>query len=168
MNQIRYGETWINTNDFRGPTGNEYLNLLKESGFIPYAGDDSTCGIENEFQTAVSGKNSNVDLPAYIRESNYLRNLIKRINRGDLSGKALSGLMEYLDANDKQIWENSWVRFPRNTLSCFAESVFRHDIKQDKSMPAGPDRRDSDTFIKRQEAGISQDTGELHVKTRTG
>lgn len=150
MNQIRHGETWINSNDFQGSAGSEFFNSLKESGFIPYAADDSTCGIENEFQTAVSGKSTDVDLPGYIRESNYLKNLVKRINRGDLSEKSLGGLKEYLDANDKGIWENSWVRFPRNTLSGFADSVFRQDLKHDKSRPSGPDRKDAESFIIRE------------------
>ena len=43
---------------------------------VPYSGADITCGIENEFQTAVSGRSSDVDLPLYISESNYLKNLI--------------------------------------------------------------------------------------------
>ncbi len=147
MNRISNRGSWKDIFDSGNSGPTEFLDSLKSAGFIPYSGDDSTCGIENEFQTAVSGKNSDVDLPRSIKESNYLKNLIKRINRGDLSVKSSDGLLEYLDRNEKGIWENSWVRFPRNTLSGFAESVFRHDLKQDKSKPAGPDRNDADSFI---------------------
>jgi hypothetical protein len=152
MNRINDSSSaaWKNIYDFQEAGSAQFLDSLKSSGFIPYAGDDATCGIENEFQTAVSGKNSDVDLPRYINESNYLKNLIKRIGRGDLKAKSFDGLNEYLDENEKGIWENSWVRFPRNTLSSFAESVLRHDLKQDKGIPSGPDRKDAENFLIRE------------------
>lgn len=151
MNRISINAAWKNKLDSHNSGEPVFLDFIKAEGFIPYAGNDATCGIENEFQTAVSGRSSDVDLPRYINESNYLKNLMKRISRGDLSAKASNGLREYIDENDKNIWENSWVRFPRNTLSGFADSILRHDLKQDKSCPAGPDRKDAESFIIREE-----------------
>lgn len=147
MNRVSERTANNNMNDFSESINFKFIDSLKSTGFIPYAGDDSTCGIENEFQTVVSGKSSDIDLARYISESNYLKNLVKRVSRGDAGSKRLEGLMEYLDNNEKGIWENSWVRFPRNTLSAYAESVFQHDLKQDKSSPSGPDRKDSATFL---------------------
>lgn len=147
MNRISNNAIWKHENNFQEIAISPFFNSIKSSGFIPYTGSDVTCGIENEFQTAVSGKSSDVDLPKYINESNYLKNLIKRIERGDLSTRSSDGLKEYIDENEKSIWENSWVRFPRNTLSPFAESVLQNDLKRDKSKPSGPDRKDKDSFI---------------------
>ena len=147
MNRVNNSAALKNTCDLHCQGGTSIPDFMKVEGFIPYSGDDTTCGIENEFQTAVSGKSSDVDLPKYINESNYLKNLIKRIERGDLNAKSFDGLREYLDENEKGIWENSWVRFPRNTLSGFAESVLQHDLKQDKSLPSGPDRKDKESFL---------------------
>ena len=96
MNRISNNFEWKNARDIPGDGIYPELGFLKSSGFIPYAGDDVTCGIENEFQTAVSGKSTDVDLPKYINESNYLKNLLKRTARGDLSIKSFSALREYL------------------------------------------------------------------------
>jgi len=150
MNRISNNLLWSNVSNIQEIGALPFPEYLKLTGFIPYTGDDVTCGIENEFQTAVSGKSSDVDLPKYINGSNYLKNLIKRIGRGDLSAKSSDGLREYLDENEKGIWENSWVRFPQNTLSGFADSVLRHDLKQDKSNPSGPDRKDAGDFVIRE------------------
>ncbi len=147
MNRINNNVESKQSYGFKEGGPGSFLNSLKASGFIPYSGDDTSCGIENEFQTAVKGKSSDVDLPRYINESNYLKNLLKRIERGDLNAKSSDGLREYLDENEKDIWENSWVRFPRNTLSRFAESVLQHDLKEDKSCPGGPDRKDTENFL---------------------
>jgi hypothetical protein len=151
MNRINNNTALKNLYNLHDQGGILLPEFMKSGGFIPYSGDDATCGIENEFQTAVSGKSADVDLPRYINESNYLKNLIKRIERGDLRATAFDGLREYLDENEKGIWENSWVRFPRNTLSGYAESVFQHDLKEDKAIPSGPDRKDRDSFVIRED-----------------
>ena len=150
MNRISNNSPWQHSGNYQDIRASSFFNSIKSCGFIPFTGDDATCGIENEFQTAVSGKSTDVDLPRYINESNYLKNLVKRIERGDLSTKSFNGLREYLDENEKCIWENSWVRFPKNTLSSFADSVFEHDLKHDKSNPLSPDRKDRESFIIRE------------------
>ncbi len=146
MNNINYNirETHI-LGDFR-----KSLGIADDSGVcpgnIPYTGNDATCGIENEFQTSIKGNSPDVDLSIYIRESRYLRNLVKRAERGDLPGKSIAGIMEFLDENRNGIWENSWVRFPRNTLSNYADSIFRSDLRSDKCNPVSPERSDAWKF----------------------
>lgn len=141
-NNIRETHT---LNDFRKSLGISDNGDIS-TGKIPYTGEDITCGIENEFQTAIKGISSDVDLSIYIRESRYLRNLIKRAERGDLSGKTIAEITEFLDENRSGIWENSWVRFPRNLLSRYADSLFRSDLRSDKSNPSSPERNDAAKF----------------------
>lgn len=114
---------------------------------IPYCGGGVTCGIENEFQTAVSGRPGDVDLPIYITDSSYLKNLEKRVARGDASRKNFSRLMTFLENNSTGLWENSWVRFPASSLSRYAATVFDDDLKADKSIASSPPRGDRDRFL---------------------
>jgi hypothetical protein len=146
MNNINHNIREVHTvNEFRNSLG------LREAGGIdpekiPYTGEDVTCGIENEFQTAVRGRSGDVDLAISIRESRYLRNLMKRSERGDLPGKRIEEISEFIDDNRSGIWENSWVRFPRNTLSRYADNVFRGDLKSDKGKPDSGERLDAKNF----------------------
>ena len=82
----------------------------------PFSGIDTTVGVENEFQVAVEGKRSDVDLTIAVVESNYYRNLTLRARRGDLSPHLLNELNGFLDDQQNRIWENSWVRFPRHLV----------------------------------------------------
>ncbi|HOP64306.1 MAG TPA: hypothetical protein PK358_01525 [Spirochaetota bacterium] len=147
MNKINYniGERGF-IDEFRKSLGITDDGLVSPDS-IPYAGSDSTCGIENEFQTAVKGSPADVDLAIYIRESGYLRNLIRRAERGDLPWKRVREITGFLEENRTGIWENSWVRFPRNLLSLYAESVFRSDIRADKKNPDSPERGDVKSFV---------------------
>jgi len=116
-------------------------------GVIPFTGEDVTAGLENEFQTSVLGKKDNVDLPCYIENSNFLKNMIRRIGRGDASRSNYDGIMDYLNNNEKGVWENSWVRFPLNRLSPYATRVLQHDMLKDKSAPGIGNRSDVENFI---------------------
>ena len=117
---------------------------------LPFAPDDVTAGSENEYQTAVLGTTKHVDLPITLETSNFYKNLIKRTWRkgpapakaGGHSKRGKSELEFYLAHESNDVWENSWVRFPRRTLGPFAGQVLQHDLLADKRNPAGPPRRD--------------------------
>jgi len=112
---------------------------------IPFSSDDTTAGAENEFQTAVLASSDNADLSISIKNSNYYKNLAKRVASGDTSKTLFSDLEEFL-GNPEKVWENSWVRFPINVLTPFARKVFRKDMLANKCDPWGPKRSDADKF----------------------
>ena len=129
------------------------INLESREKFIlnlPFAPGDATAGTENELQTSVFGERERVDLPISIEQSNYLKNLIRRAERGETSGRLIDRLDDYLDDNNEKVWENSWVRFPRSSLSAYADRIFEKDLLADKQNPSGPKRSDCArfTFIK--------------------
>ena len=113
----------------------------------PFFGTDTTVGVENEFQVAVEGKKEDADLALAIIESNYYKNLTRRAGRGDLSPHVLSDLDAFLGEQQEQIWENSWVRFPKGLLGAYATSILSHDLLADKAKPQGPMRQDVDRFL---------------------
>jgi len=113
---------------------------------IPFSLNDTTVGAENEFQTVVKGSNDQVDLPLYIKASNYYKNIQKQSAAGDTSRKLMDSLEAYLSDHSENIWENSWVRFPRSVLSPYAQSVFSQDILADKTNATGPKRKDLSRF----------------------
>lgn len=146
MNNINHNIREVQiTGDFRNALGFVEGEAL-HAGKIPYSAGDVSCGIENEFQTAVNGRSGDVDLAIYIKESRYLKNLIKRSERGDLPGNRINEIREFIDDNRSGIWENSWVRFPRKTLSRYADAVFRRDLKSDKRKPESGERIDAENF----------------------
>ncbi len=98
-------------------------------------------------QAAVIGRATDVDLPLTIRASNYYSNSLRRAARGDMSGRVLARLDDYLEAHGQTVWENSWVRFPREYLSAFAEQIFEHDLQSNKSVPGSPPRSDRGDFL---------------------
>ncbi|HOJ70677.1 MAG TPA: hypothetical protein PLR38_02435 [Syntrophorhabdaceae bacterium] len=114
---------------------------------LPFSLGDVTAGVENEFQTIVEGKRNSVDLPIVIEESSYYKNLIRRIKTGDASKKIISELDRYLQNNKDNIWENSWVRFPRKTLGKNLDMILDYDLKANKNKPYEGKRSDWDKFI---------------------
>lgn len=117
------------------------------TGSLPFAPSDATVGVENELQTAVAGDPDHADLPLYIKDSNYFKNIIKRTLSGDTPRKAVASLESYLNENADHIWENSWVRFPRAVLTPNAQKVFDQDIRSDKIAPNSPVRKDCQRFL---------------------
>lgn len=93
---------------------------------------DITFGTETELQAAVKGSRRFVDLPLAIENSNYFFNIARRIERGDAPRKLILGLEKYLSGNENNMWENSFVCFPRACLSAFADDVFKNDLLADK------------------------------------
>ncbi len=114
---------------------------------LPFSSEDGTAGVENEFQAAVLGKKDDLDLAQTIEDSNYYKNMVRRAESGDISRKKIEALNEYLNQSPDNVWENSWVRFPRKTLNSFSNLVFKADLKSDKTCPGSGNRTDADHFI---------------------
>jgi hypothetical protein len=114
---------------------------------LPFSLNDTTAGSENELQVAVEGTADNVDLPLTIKESNYFRNIIRRASSGVGPKKVISELERFLNDNPEQIWENSWVRLPREALSRSAYNLFISDLRSDKKNYHSPPRSDKGRFI---------------------
>ena len=85
---------------------------------------DTTAGSESEMQTVVIGNKNDVDLPLFIEQSNYFTNTKRRAKAGDTSRKVMTDLEQYLNMNTEGVWENSWVRFPRDKMGDLAEDYF--------------------------------------------
>ncbi|MGD9948732.1 MAG: hypothetical protein AB7U29_09660 [Desulfobulbus sp.] len=122
-------------------------HFLAQQNEFPFSSADTTVGVENEFQVAVEGGKTEVDLAITLVESNYYKNLQARAGRGDLSPHQLAELNGFLDEEKDCIWENSWVRFPRRLLSGYAASILKQDLLADKADPQGPTRQDIDQFL---------------------
>ena len=114
---------------------------------LPFSGSDATAGAENELQAVVLGEKGDVDLPITIEESNYYKNILKRVKAGETPRRAVADLERYLHDQKEKVWENSWVRFPRSLLSPFANQTLEHDLLQDKAQSSGPRRQDAQNFL---------------------
>jgi hypothetical protein len=88
-----------------------------------------------------------VDLAVTIETSNYFNNILKRTAAGESPRKVVGKLEQYLARAPQDVWENSWVRFPRRVLSAFAERVLALDLRADTSVPDGPLRGDLGKFV---------------------
>ena len=117
------------------------------AGDLPYVLSDVTMGCENELQCAVSGPKEDVDLPCCITESNYFQNILNRAAAGETPAKVIRAFEAHIQQNPENIWENSWVRFPRRVLNDYAAGIFDHDLLLDKTDPAGPQRPDISRFM---------------------
>jgi hypothetical protein len=114
---------------------------------LPFTPKDTTIGSENEYQTAVIGSCDRVDLACEIGESSYFKNLKQRTLRGDTPRCTVTALETFLTQNEELIWENSWVRLPRHSLSSYAEAVFQGDLKADKCQTDSKIRSDACNFF---------------------
>lgn len=114
---------------------------------LPFLNDDVTAGAENELQAVVAGTRGEVDLPASITESNYFANILRRARAGDTSARLAGSLEAFLQENRDQVWENSWLRFPRRRLGAAAEALLREDLLADKSCPEKGPRNDAARFV---------------------
>ena len=109
---------------------------------LPFTGNDITAGSETELQAVVVGSRGQVDLPQQIEASRFFANLQRRTRSGETPEKLLLELQDFLSGQDNQIWENSWVRFPRRRLSSFAEKVLSRDLLANKKSPQEGNRKD--------------------------
>jgi len=113
---------------------------------LPFSADDITAGSENEYQAAVLGSKEHVDLPLTLETSNFYKNIVNGSTRRGTK-RVATELEKYLENNTTNIWENSWVRFPRRALSHFANQVLAYDLLANKKESAGPCRQDVATFL---------------------
>lgn len=120
---------------------------------LPFSLNDVTAGSESELQAVVCGAKEDVDLPLIIEQSNFFANMMKRAAAGETPRKVVADLERFLADNPSQVWENSWVRFPRQNLSRFAHDVFEKDLLADKKNPASGKRADADRFMFRDPSG---------------
>src|SRR5262245_19797553 len=107
--------------------GSSELRLSKLDS-IPFGPADVTAGTENELQAIVIGSRTTVDLPVTIERSKYFANIARRVAHGEASRKLLRDLNQFLNDNPEQVWENSWVRFPRTHLSPMASRLLDQDL----------------------------------------
>lgn len=113
---------------------------------VPFGPGDVTAGAENEWMAAVRGPSDCVDLPMQLRESNYVRNLQRRVAAGDASPRLMLAIESYLDRKPDDVWENSWVCFPIDRLSPHARAVLEEDFYADKRHRTGQ-RGDMHRFV---------------------
>ena len=116
------------------------------AGMLPFSPGDTTAGSESELQAVVAGRKEEVDLPNTIEQSNYFANILKRAAAGEAPQRLITDLERFLSSNTENVWENSWVRFPRRMLSPFAETVIEHDLRAVKSDPRSGPRSDAHRF----------------------
>nr|WP_320050942.1 hypothetical protein [uncultured Desulfuromonas sp.] len=102
---------------------------------LPFADGDVTAGSESELQAVVVGSAKDVDLPQTIEQSRFFANMIKRAQSGETPEKQVEGLRDFISDHGQQVWENSWVRFNRSTLSRYALNVLERDFLADKKRP---------------------------------
>jgi hypothetical protein len=113
---------------------------------LPFAVGDATAGTENELQAIVIGKRNIVDLPVSIERSKYYANVARRVACDEAPRDLIRELEEFLAGNQDRTWDNSWVRFPRNSLSAFANQLFDQDLAGRKDS-GGVARSDRDKFV---------------------
>ncbi|GAB6270946.1 MAG: hypothetical protein STSR0003_07860 [Smithella sp.] len=131
--------------------GVKYDRLGLNVGSLPFAPLDTTGGSESEIQTAVVGKKSDVDLSIFIEQSNYFANTKRRAKSGDTSRKVMTDLEQYLNMNTEGVWENSWVRFPRDKMGELARAIVQNDLLADKANLFAGQRSDINRFIFKQD-----------------
>jgi len=118
---------------------------------LPFAPGDTTARSEAELQAIVIGSRNSVDLPLTIEQSNYFADMLRRTATGDTRKRMVTDLEKFLNTNEEEVWENSWVRFPRRLLSSLSEEVLRRDLLSDKEDPGKGSRLDVTKFLFRNE-----------------
>jgi hypothetical protein len=86
---------------------------------LPFSAGDVTAGSEDELQAVVIGGSETCDLPITIRNSRFFRNIARRSASGVAPERTLNDLQLFLN-DSRNVWENSWVRFPARKLSTHA------------------------------------------------
>jgi hypothetical protein len=114
---------------------------------LPFSVGDVTAGSENEYQAVVIGPKHSVDLAISLEASNFFKNLVKRAQSEKHTKRLLQELQTFLNHASHDVWENSWIRFPRRLLSPYADQVLSHDLLADKTRPTGPTRSDVGKFL---------------------
>ena len=118
----------------------------RRTGGVFFSPEDTTAGAETELQAVVAGRKNDVDLPLMIEQSNYLANIMRRAASGDAPRKLGGELVRFLNEGGRNVWENSWVRFPKALLNRFALDVLKGDLSADKADPQAGPRSDIGKF----------------------
>src|SRR5215471_16977635 len=95
---------------------------------IPFSHRDATAGSEDELQAVVIGSPTQCDLPISISESRFFRNIARRSASGEAPQRSLLELEAFLK-DYRNVWDNSWIRFPQRKLSQAAQQVFDADMQ---------------------------------------
>lgn len=125
----------------------EAVEFLANSATLPFSSSDITAGSESELQAAVLGRSADVDLAQTIHRSNYLKNIRDRTETGESPRIVIQQLQEFLNDSQSTVWENSWVRFPRNMLNKEANQLLACDLRANRRDPKGTPRTDIDRFL---------------------
>ncbi len=128
--------------------GHRCSKLLLDS--LPFAPGDVTAGSEDELQAVVVGTAGACDLPITIRDSRFLRNIVRRGSSGEAPQKTFFEIQHFLN-DTQQVWENSWVRFPQRRLSPMALNTFLADLRIGEHGQWKQRRADSAKFTFEQE-----------------
>jgi hypothetical protein len=143
----RQGETKLQLAEIFASLGIAVSENADLASRLPFCGNDVTAGSEMELQAAVAGRRESVDLPQALERSNYFAHIIRRARVGDSPASLANSLERFVSSNEEQIWENSWVHFPRRRLSPLADQVLRRDLLADKSHPERGLRSDRDRYL---------------------
>jgi hypothetical protein len=147
------GSVPLNVRKIFSQMGVSFASRDELAATLPFSVNDVTAGSESELQAVVCGSKEDVDLPLLIEQSNFFANMMKRTAAGESPRKAVADLERFLADNPSNVWENSWVRFPRRNLSSFAHGVLEKDLLADKKNPAAGTRADSARFMFRDGTG---------------
>jgi hypothetical protein len=98
--------------------------LCEQSGVgraeaVPFTGDDTTAGTENELATAVTGPAASADLAQAVHDSPHA---------ASLSAAARAALDAWRRDNPDATWEHSWLRIPRTGLHARALALLEREL----------------------------------------
>ena len=114
---------------------------------LPFTESDTTAGSEAELQASVTGCAQTVDLPRFVAQSDLFANIVRRAAVGDTAPRTVHALERFLQDNREGVWDNSWVRFPKQLLGHAATDTLMNDLCADKSETSSPLRRDGKSFL---------------------
>jgi len=131
----------------------EAIRLL-DLNDAPFSPGDLSAGVENEFQTAVRGHYSEVDLAQNIAASSFYAGVMLRAKRGDIPHTLVDRLERYLQPAGVQYWENSWVHFPKDVLAPETRAEFERDLLVDRNCPVKGRRSDASRYTQPLKNGV--------------
>lgn len=117
--------------------GREYISVESSLEALPFLPGDVTIGVENEFQAAVIGDPTSVDLTLEIRSF-----------VSSFPAKTRSRIEKFIEGNHEGVWENSWVRLKRRSLGEKLELILEHDLSSHKGRPYLGKRSDIQRFLR--------------------
>ena len=71
--------------------------------------------------------------------------------------KPVTDIEHFVNENQSEIWDNSWVRFPKRLLNLRARMIFEFDLLADKRTLSNNSRTDVDRFV-------FHEKGETHIR----